>query len=336
MTAHSRLSTSLLAVALVGLLGSGCIINSTPTGRRGDITLTWDFAGRPCLQTPEVVQVFINIPGEALQNNGVYGCNNGGTDGIRLLNFRPGIYSFTIQAQNQAGAVVYEGRGQITVDGNVALHVTLTPTQFATREVFVRALFPQNASNPCALAPIVDITIDNAPISPVNCQQLASTNGIVLQNLGLGRHTIDLSARDQSGLYYFRAINSFDVTAGANAYDFSLAWIVGSLPIKWTFSNGVTQLTCAQAGVGQVQVTLRDSQNQDSTFTVPCERTIGVQGTQVPYLYYGNYQVFLQATGTGNVLYRSNLVAPPVASVAAGEFPDIDNPVVTPAILMTP
>lgn len=336
MTAHSRLSLPLLAAALVALVGSGCVINSTPTpqGRRGDITFTWNFANRPCFQVPDVVQVAVQIPGETLQNNGVYGCNNGGTDGIKLLNFRPGIYSFTISAQNQAGAVIYQGTGQITVDGNVALDVTLTPTQNATGSVYVTWTLPVGTPVTCQYVPAVDISIDNGAYTTVNCADGATSPGVLLQNLSVGRHTIDISARDTQGLYYYRAINSFDAFAGgATSQQFSLQWIVGSLPLKWSFSNGVTQLNCAQAGVFEVQITLRDSQNQDSTFTVPCLNN-GVQGYQVPYVYYGNYQIFLAATGTGNVVYRSSLAVPPTATVVEGQFPPVDAQ--TPAILMTP
>ena len=81
-------------------------------------------------------------------------------------------------------------------------------------------------------------------------------------------------------------------------------------------------------------ITLRDA-NGDISLTSPCVNG-GVQGYQVPYVYYGTYQVFLAATGTGGVIYRSSSTVPPNLTVVAGQFPNIDNPQPTTAILMTP
>lgn len=176
--------------------------------------------------------------------------------------------------------------------------------------------------------------IDTGPLQSVACSA-GATAGVLVPNLTAGSHAIELSARDSNGLAYYRTVSSFNVTAGGAAtQQFSLAWIVGSAPVKWTFSNGVTQLTCAQAGVFDVGITLRDA-NGDTTFTSPCLNG-GVQGYQVPYVYYGTYQIFLAATGTGGVIYRSSSAVPPTFEVRAGEFPNVDNPVQTPAILLTP
>ena len=181
----------------------------------------------------------------------------------------------------------------------------------------------------------VDLVIDADPVQSVACQSGTMTPGLLVQSLRVGRHTIDISARDTNGLFYYRAINSFDVFAGgASTQQFSLSWIVGSVPVKWTFSNGVTQLNCAQAGVAEVGITLRNSQG-DTSFTVPCT-SAGRQGYQVPYVYYGAYQVFLAASGTGGVPYYSSSTSPPAVTVVAGEFPDVDSPLPTPAILLTP
>ena len=336
MTAHSRfLSSIIAAVALMS--STGCVFSNTPTptGRSGDITFTWQFAGRQCFEVPEVVQVAVSIPGQTLQNNGVYGCLNANAGGIKLLNFRAGTYSYTISGQNAQGTVIYEVSGRLTVNGDVVNAVNLLPTGSATGSVYVTWTLPTATPVTCQYIAAVDIAIDNGTPTSVNCAAGGTTPGVLLQNLSVGRHTIDISARDNAGLYYYRARNSFDVYAGgATTQQFSLAWIVGSAPVKWTFSNGVTQLTCAQAGVFDVGITLRDA-NGDTTFTSPCLNG-GVQGYQVPYVYYGTYQIFLAATGTGGVIYRSSSAVPPTYNVEPGVFPNVDNPQPTPAILMTP
>lgn len=332
MTAHSRLLTNLLTATLL-VASSGCIVNTTPRGAPGDITFTWKFAGRQCFEVPEVTQIAVQIPGQTLQNNGVYGCLNAGTAGIKLLNFAAGTYTYTVSGQNASGAVVYQATGRVTVNGNVAEAVDLQPTTSATGSVYVTWTLPAGTPVTCQYIAGVDIAIDNGAPQAVACSAGGTTPGVLLQNLSVGRHTIDISARDSANLYYYRALNSFDVFAGgASTQQFSLSWIVGSAPVKWTFSNGVTQLNCAQAGVTEVGITLRNAQG-DTSFTAPCLSN-GVQGYQVPYVYYGDYEVLLAASGTGGVPYYST--GTHLVTVVAGEFPNVDNPNPTTAILMAP
>jgi hypothetical protein len=84
-------------------------------------------------------------------------------------------------------------------------------------------------------------------------------------------------------------------------------------------------------GVSQVGITLRNSQG-DTTITAPCLNN-GVQGYQVPYVYYGDYQVLLTAAGSSRN-YFSSTSAPPTLSVVAGQFPNVDNPTPTAAIIL--
>jgi hypothetical protein len=335
MTVHSRFLTSLIAAAFLAS-GSGCIFTTTPSGTPGDITFTWTFGGHQCFEVPDVAQIAVQIPGQTLQNNGVYGCLNSNTAGIKLLNFRAGTYTYTISGQNSAGTVIYQATGTVVVNGNVAVPVDLQPTTSATGSAYVTWTLPAGTPVTCQYLAAVDIALDNGAPQSFNCAAGATSPGVLLQGLSVGRHNIDISARDSNGLFYYRTLNTFDVFAGgAGAQQFSLAWIVGSAPVKWSFSNGVTQLTCAQAGVtGDVGITLRDA-NGDTTFTSPCVNG-GVQGYQIPYVYYGTYQIFLAATGTGGVIYRSSTTVPPNITVVAGDFPNIDNPNPTTAILMTP
>lgn len=334
MSAHSRFLSKFAVAAAAALAFSSCIITTTPTGLNGDITFTWTFAGRRCFEVPEVARVVVQIPGQVLQNEGVFDCTTGGTAGIRLLNFRPGTYSYTLSGQTASGTVLYQASGKVVVDGNVSAQVDLQPVAAATGSVYITWTLPVGTNVTCQYIEAVDISIDNGPRQAVTCASGGTSPGVLLQNLTVGRHTIDLSARDRDGLYYYRAINSFDVYAGgASAQQFTLEWIVGSIPIRWTFSNGTTQVNCAQAGVSQISITLRNDQGKDQSFAANCLNN-GVQGAQVPYVYYGRYQIFLSATGTGGAVYRSNTSNPPVFTVVAGSFPDVDGS--TPTILMTP
>ncbi len=331
MTVHSRFLTSILAAALVST--TGCIFTTTPSGNPGDITFTWRFGNRQCFEVPEVTQIAVQIPGQTLENQGVFGCLNANSAGIKLLGFKAGTYSYTISGQNARGTVIYSASGRVTVNGSVSESVDLQPTSNATGSVYVTWSLPAQTTVTCQYIAGVDISIDSAAIQTFTCAAGGTTPGVLVQGLTVGRHNIDISARDSTGLVYYRAINSFDVFAGgASTQQFSLAWIVGSAPVKWSFSNGVTQLNCAQAGVTTVGITLRNSQG-DTTFNAPCLGN-GVQGYQVPYVYYGDYQLLLAATGTGGVPYYSSSTSPRVVTVVAGVFPNIDSS--TPITLLTP
>jgi hypothetical protein len=97
-------------------------------------------------------------------------------------------------------------------------------------------------------------------------------------------------------------------------------------------SNGIAA-TCEQLGGPLVYVNLKDStgkllypENNGAGHAVPCKNADGLQGTLFPYLYGGNYTVYVQAVGPGNALYSSNQTpgSAPVAAVIAGTFPVLD------------
>lgn len=335
MTAHSRLFTNALAVALA-VAASGCIFNSTTPASPGDVTFRWTFAGKTCAQTPEVSRIVIEMPGQTLSNNGVYNCETAGVAGIKLLNFRGGSYQYVVSAQNNTGLVIYQASGTVRVDGNVDVNVNLTTTNNTTYGAYVSWALPAGTPVTCQYIYAVDVSIDGAMPSVHNCVDGFGSNAVYFTGLTPGAHTIEISARDQAGLFYYSTGRvSFNVQTNnqGSAQTFSLLWLVGSVPVRWTFSNGTATLNCAQAGVSQVQVTLRDSQQQDTNFTVNCQDNTGAQATQIPYVYYGNYSLYVQATGAGNVLYRSNFNAPATVTVQAGVFPVPDS--TTPLTLLT-
>lgn len=339
--ANSRF-LSFATVALLMMSASGCVcVTGGGGGSRGNVTFTWTFQGRQCFEVPDVTTVAIQIPGQTLQNDGRYPCTSAGTAGITLLNFRAGTYSYTIQGLNSANTVIYSSQGTFTIDGNVTEAVDLTPTGNAKGSIFVTWTFPTGTTVTCANLQAVQISIDGAqPGQEVACTAGTTSPGVEIQNLAPGQHSIDLAARDANGFFYYRKVSSFVVIAGGStSQQYQLDWAVGSLALKWTMSNGVTQLNCAQAGISTIRINLRDSQGNEvygvNGVDVPCLAN-ALQGTRFPYLYAGNYTVFLQGVGTGSVLYKSNFTTPPQRAVVAGQFPDIDNPTPTEVILMQP
>lgn len=341
MNANTRF-LSFAAAAMLMMSASGCIcVTGGGGGSRGNVTFTWTFSGRQCFEVPDVTTVAIQIPGQTLQNNGRYPCTSNGTAGITLLDFRAGTYNYTIQGLNTAGTVIYSAQGNFTINGNVSEAVDLTPTGNAKGSIFVTWTFPAGTTVTCANLAAVQISIDGAmPGTEVQCTAGTTSPGVEIQNLAPGQHSIDLAARDQAGFFYYRKQSSFVVIAGGStSQQYQLDWAVGSLALKWSFSNGVTQLNCAQAGVSQLRIDIRDSQGTDiygaNGVTVPCLAN-GLQGTRFPYLYAGNYTVFLQGAGTAGAIYKSNFTTPPQRTVTAGQFPDIDNPTPTEVILMQP
>ncbi len=323
----------LAAAAAVFMSATGCVC--VVEGRqRGDITFLWSFGGRSCLEVPNVTQVRIAIPNQTLQNDGVYPCLVNNTAGIVLQNFRAGTYSYTIEGLTAGGATVYSAQGSVIVNGNVTETVDLSPVAGAPGNALITWTFPPNGSfsNPnCSQAGVVnvDIRIDNGAPQRVACASGFGTTGVQLNDVAAGAHTIDLAASDASNFYYYRKISSLTIVAGSTVSSaYSFEWGVGSLPMKWTFTNGSVAQTCAQAGIAQVNIVLENSATGDRPYgtqgqDVPCEAS-GVQGTLFPYLYPAGYKVYLQALGTGGALYRSNFTTPPVLSVAAGAFPQVD------------
>ncbi|MBL9038333.1 MAG: hypothetical protein JNG84_07465 [Archangium sp.] len=339
-------SRFLAAFALTAVMsGSGCVCVIDGTNRSGNITYLWTFGGQPCAVVRDVATVRISMPGQVLQNGGVYGCLNGtpGTPGITLFDFRPGTYQYTIEGLSNVGQVIYAATGTVTVAGDVTESVDLQPTTAATGSALVTWRFPAagaSASPGCAGAipgagettagiSFIDLVIDGAaPVRQACASGIAGTQGVQLSNLAAGAHTVELRSVGASGFQYHGVINTLTIMAGGTvAAEFQLQWVTGSLPIKWQFVNTTLAQTCAQAGVTTVFINLRDAQGSflyaDAGIDFPCSN-LGVQGATFPYLTGGTYQLYLQGIGAGNTLYRSNQLTPPTAAVTAGAFPQVD------------
>ncbi len=335
MKSTNRLTLALVATAFMA--SSGCVCVTNNNNQSGDVTFLWTFANQTCAVVPDITSVSIQVQGQVLQNGGNFGCINSGTAGIVLLDFRPGTYAFTIQGNNSQGRAIYEGSGKFTVAGDVTVNVNLAPGANAPGGALVTWVFPAGANCSTAIpgagevVRYVDIIVDSSAPSRQECTAGFNTEGLQISNLQAGTHTIELRAYGQSNFQYLGVINSIAINAGGTvAGEFALQYVTGSLPLKWQFGSGAIGLTCEQIGSPQVFINFKDS---NGTFVygdtagqaVPCKNENGIQGTYFPYLYGGAYQVFVQAVGTGNVLYRSNQSSPPVATVTAGTFAPLND-----------
>jgi hypothetical protein len=341
----NRSSLSIAAAVIISFLTSGCVIVAS-NGRSGDITVLWSFNGQTCLFVPQVQSVRVIIPGAQLQNNGVFPCMTNNVAGVTLLNFRGGSYQVTVEGLDSAGRVIYQGSSSVLVNGDVSASVNLTPIQGATGSVLVSWVFPGNLA--CSQLGDVQggrsvsqmlISIDNATATPVDCARGNATAAtpsaaVIIDNLTGGvAHTIDLIAQDNTGFSYLRATNTVTVNPGGSvAGQFQMQWIVGSLPLRWTFLNGGVTIACAQAQVTNVFVNARNTQTQRFVFVdssgnpsagqmVPCVSANNVQGTFFSYFEAGSYEIFVQAVTVGGYTYRSDRSGTaPVLQVQAGVF----------------
>jgi hypothetical protein len=332
----ARLATAALLLAL-----SGCVF-ILPSGTKGDVVFTWTFgdAVTRCALVPGVASILVEIPGQTLENGGVYGCTDASqVDGVRLRDFFAGDYEFTITARDSLGQPLYRRSGTFIVDGPVTVPVELLAVAGAQGGAYLTWSFPATGASggqpaTCAQLPgpvtAVQVSIDSGNPQEFSCAAGQTSPGVRVDGLLGGSHTIDLSARDASGFFYFRKTVTFTVAPGAwGAQHFGLDWLAGSLAVKWGFSSGGTSQTCAQAGVTKVLVNLRVAGTATWLYgTAGFEQVClngGVQGTLFPYLYGGTYEVFFQAQGASG-LYTSPQApqALPTVTVTAGVFPVLD------------
>jgi hypothetical protein len=337
----------LAAAAVLFLSATGCYCVPGPSHAKYGVTMLWTFAGHKAFEVDQVKRVIVTIPGQTLQDDGNYAPTTANVDGIKLLNFVNGTYTYTLRGVTDTNTILYEKSGSFTVSGETTVSVDLEPLAGAPAYAYVSWTFPETSSSPtpnCAQAngvSRVSIAIDNGAPQVVNCVDGFGGTGSpgVLISTTIGQHTIELGASDATGFYYFTKRASLPplVAGGAIAATYSFDWAVGSLPLKWSFPGGST---CAQNGITELRIDLVDEQGayvypEATGAVVPCA-TNGVQGTQFPYLYGGIYRISLQAYGTGNALFHSNLSSLanwPRETVIPGRFPQVS--ATTPVIPMT-
>jgi len=122
----------IVQVVLLGCLLMGCIYVDE-RGHKGDVEFFWTLNSWQCSADPYVHRIRISIPGESLHNDGIYPCVQGGVEGIVLGRFYPGNYSYTVEALDFQGNLLYSKSGSFYVNGYTSVYVDLVPVLPALR-----------------------------------------------------------------------------------------------------------------------------------------------------------------------------------------------------------
>jgi hypothetical protein len=327
-----------LAVPFLALLAfaQGCIVVGPGGPRSGDVTFNWTFYGQSC-SAAGVANVHITIPGETLENGGVYPCINNGYQGIVLHDFAGGSYSFSIEGLDTGGYTTYTASGDFDIDGDALESVDLTPVGQPGSYALMTWTFPggvtcANADTPAKQlggVKYVDITMDGDTTTTVraNCVDGAiadSGQGVYSALVDAGDHTVTLTALSDSLYPLFSASGNITTTAGTPVSDqVALQWAVGGVVVNWSLqSSGGSSQTCLGAGNPYVYVNFVDSTNT-AVYPDPGDtNTCNAAPTRYFYLAAArngtNYRIDL--TGATN----TNSWAPtthPVFTVMPGVFP---------------
>ncbi len=311
--------------------GSGGGVGGGGGALVGNVTFQWTFAGGTCSQNPAVASVHITIPGQTLQNSGVYSCLSNNFPGIVLHDFSPGTYSFTITGDDSVGTTLFSGAGNFTVNGDITVTVDLTPAGGPNSYAFLTWTFPPNSSSAtpnCTQAGVTTVTysIDGATPVSVNCADGFNTTGVQTGYVAAGAHSLVLDAYDSSNYRWYTYTGSLTTYAGNPVSDaISFQWGVGGAVVKWTIEDqtGTTVLSCAQAGITTVYVNFSADGSTwlypGSGDAQPCANGSAIYSA----LYPGTYAVSVQGTGAGNVVYATGTNPAPGVVVVAGQFPDL-------------
>ncbi|HEX4802362.1 MAG TPA: hypothetical protein VFV14_02565 [Myxococcaceae bacterium] len=301
---------------------SACVSTNGPYS--GDIQFTWTFTGLTCSQVPQVASVAINIPGEVLQNNGVYPCLTNNYPGIVLHDFLPGDYSFTIQGLDARGNPLYAASGTFHIDGSILVTVDLQPTG---SYAYLTWTFPPLSGIPnpsCAQARInvVDVTIDQGSPTRYACADGQTQPGVVSVPMSIGTHTITLAASSADvnyGYPYYTLVSTVTTTGTTPvAATYPLRWAVGGVAVQWDISGG----SCAT--IPTIYVNFLDSSGNllygPSGNAQACLGGLAPSGVILyDYLPPGSYVLTLQGSYGGFVY--TNTPYPPV-TITAGFFSD--------------
>ena len=319
------MNTKTVALFLVVSSLSGCVINGNGS-YSGNVQFTWTLGGLTCSNVPQVTTIAINIPGEVLQNNGVFPCLTNNYPGIVLHDFLPGTYRFTIQGLDANGTALYAADGSFTVNGDVVVSVDLSPTSAAIVPAYLTWSFPPNSQSPnptCFQAgvDVVDVTIDQGATQRYSCDAGQVQPGVVSVPLNPGSHSITIAASNQTvGYPYYRLVSSLQTTAGTPvSAAYGLQWAVGGVAVQWQINGS----DCSN--IPYVYVNFSDASGRvlypGSGDRQNCVDGLAPSGAiRYNYLPAGNYSLILQGQSFGGGVF-TNSPFPPVV-ITAGVFSD--------------
>jgi len=309
-----------LGIAVVALALTGCIVHETKDSvggplEPGDITFLWNFDGQTCSQVrQEVYEMRVTLNGprgpEQLDQDGIYNCNPAGTDGIRLVGFDGGTYTFNIEALDSGNFTVYTTTGTLTVNGDttvpVTLHRTVRPSKLVVDWSFGGGLTCQSAdlAQPDGVAR-VRITLNKGTPEEIACS--AGTASI---DLDPGTYIVQidsltdvpnaLTGKLDTRIWYSASQSVNVVEGNSNSYSFLLAPVAGGatfVPSLLDAAGG--PLTCATAGVRTLRIQLADYQgNTTPQYSCACDAC--------PNGFLFAYLVANQTFDTATKLYRAN------------------------------
>lgn len=203
---------------LVLLQATGCIIgHGHEYAHDGDVYFTWSFQGANCRQAG-IQSVQIDIPGERLENDGLYACLEGGYPGIVLHSFAPGTYDYTVYGYGYGGELLYASSSSFTIDGDVSVDIDLqvsAPYSYA----YLIWRFPPfgGASSPtCSQAGVarVFVSIDGGSSDEYSCEEGFSDSGAPTRLLEAGNHSLNILATDAADHPLYRFDGTLTTFAG--------------------------------------------------------------------------------------------------------------------------
>lgn len=240
-----------------------------------------------------------------------------------------------------AATVVMAASGCIcVVPGNRSGNIVLSWT-FDGMTCAQQAAWASNTGAPRVVSVTIDMpgqTLQNNGTYP--CTNSLGGDSIELQNFRPGSYSYVVRGWSAQGEELYSRSGSVTVN-GDVANDVSLRAVKGGMALRWQFWNGVTYLSCSQAGVQTVYVNLQDSTglwvygniNGGAGYEIPCTTAWG-DGVTFPWLAADTYTVVVQGYDTVNTLYRTDQVNPPWERVTAAVFPEVTN--TTQIVLLAP
>jgi hypothetical protein len=266
------MNTKFLVAFLAAASLSGCVISTGggggggggTVGTPGDVTflLTFD-GGYSCAGVPDVQMIKISIVGESLVNDGAFvPCS----DAILLQGFAPKSYSFTIEAFGYGSDRLFVSSNIFAVNGDVTVHVDLQPAVGAPSYAYIGWGFPPNhlSTNPsCAEvgASQVQVRIDDGLWVSYPCAS-GNSSWLLTDALDAGPHWVDLRVVGGDGTVYFQTEGTFTTYVGfTEYYPFAMSWAVGVLGVRTQLWNGASTISCTNAGISKLYVSMYDSWN---------------------------------------------------------------------------
>jgi len=191
--------------SVVGCLLAGCSIVHEHTDSYS-LEFSWKLNGLSCEQEPDVHGMQIRIAGEILQNGGYFPCAAHGFSGVKLKNFFPGTYSYTVEALDSERNILYSAWGSVEISrGNAALSVPvdvdLLPvlSDISLSWQLMANTVRAHSCKSIAVAHVL-VRIDGEERGRFPCQEGESpSEAVSIPNVRLGKRLLEVDAEAAGG-----------------------------------------------------------------------------------------------------------------------------------------